>query len=39
MDLGYESRGMQEGRLAAGHASDFEEADFLDGHEIAMGGV
>ncbi len=34
-----DSYGAHEGRLAAGHASDFEEADFLDGHEVAMGGV
>jgi hypothetical protein len=33
------SRGMHEGTLAAGHASDFEEADFLQGGEVAMGGV
>ncbi|KZM20344.1 uncharacterized protein EKO05_0006860 [Ascochyta rabiei] len=39
VDMDYESHGMHEGRLAAGHASDFEEADFLDGHEVAMGGV
>ncbi|KAF3035889.1 hypothetical protein E8E11_005565 [Didymella keratinophila] len=36
MDAG--SMGVHEGRLAAGHASDFEEADFLDG-EIGMSGV
>lgn len=36
MDMDY---GMQESKLAAGHASDFEEADFLDRHEVAMGGV
>lgn len=35
----FENYGAHEGRLAAGHASDFEEADFLDGHEVAMGGV
>lgn len=28
-----------EGRLAAGCASDFEEADFLAEHEVTMGGV
>ncbi|KAF2624886.1 hypothetical protein BU25DRAFT_413068 [Macroventuria anomochaeta] len=39
MDMDFESVGMHEGRLAAGHASDFEEADFLEGHEVAMGGV
>lgn len=38
VDMDCES-GMHEGRLAAGHASDFEDADFLDGHEVAMGGV
>ncbi|KAG9200400.1 hypothetical protein G6514_007072 [Epicoccum nigrum] len=35
----FDGHGAHEGRLAAGHASDFEEADFLDGHEVAMGGV
>ncbi|KAF2995263.1 hypothetical protein E8E13_003869 [Curvularia kusanoi] len=35
----FEGHGAHEGMLAAGHASDFEEADFLDGHEVAMGGV
>ncbi|KAJ4346258.1 hypothetical protein N0V95_005574 [Ascochyta clinopodiicola] len=39
VDMVYESHGMHEGMLAAGHASDFEEADFLDGHEVAMGGI
>ena len=39
MDMDYENQGMHEARLAAGHASDFEEADFLEGHEVAMGGV
>lgn len=28
-----------EGRVATGCSSDFEEADFLDGHEVDMGGV
>ena len=37
--MDFEGHGAHEGRLAAGHASDFEEADFLDGHEVAMGGV
>ncbi|KAF2124706.1 hypothetical protein P153DRAFT_301489 [Dothidotthia symphoricarpi CBS 119687] len=36
MDLG--SSGLVEGRMAAGCASDFEEADFLDGHEVDMAG-
>jgi hypothetical protein len=39
MDMDYEPSGLHEGTLAAGHASDFEDADFLDGHEVAMGGV
>ncbi|KAF9695431.1 hypothetical protein EKO04_006568 [Ascochyta lentis] len=39
VDMECESYGVHEGMLSAGHASDFEEADFLDGHEVAMGGV
>lgn len=31
--------GAQKGRLAAGHASDFKEADSLDGHKVVMSGV
>ncbi|KAF3041140.1 hypothetical protein E8E12_008635 [Didymella heteroderae] len=38
MDMDAGNIGAHEGRLAAGHASDFEEADFLDG-EVGMGGV
>ncbi|KAJ4376596.1 hypothetical protein N0V86_006710 [Didymella sp. IMI 355093] len=40
MDIDMDSGniGAHEGRLAAGHASDFEEADFLDG-EMGMGRV
>ncbi|KAF1927186.1 uncharacterized protein M421DRAFT_6378 [Didymella exigua CBS 183.55] len=37
-DMDREGARVHEGRLAAGHASDFEEADFLDG-EVGMGGV
>ncbi|KAL1645101.1 hypothetical protein SLS61_008423 [Didymella pomorum] len=38
MDMDAGNMAAHEGRLAAGHASDFEEADFLDG-EVGMGGV
>lgn len=38
MEMDAVNMGVHEGCLAAGHASDFEEADFLDG-EIGMGGV
>ena len=38
MDMDYENTTQVEGRVAAGSASDFEEADFL-GREVDMGGI